>query len=476
MKKIFVLLAVLFVSLSSCDKDPDLNIDPLTLEINDFIWKGLNTYYLWKDNVPDLADNKFSDQDDLNNYLANFHDSEAFFESLLYERGVVDRWSWIVDDYVALINMFQGITKSTGMHIGLVYEPGSTQNVFAYVKYVVPNTDAAAKGVQRGYLFRKINGTNLTVDNYSELLDNDVLNIELAQWDGSSFSDTGQIISLQKTEVQEDPIYIKQTITHNNFKTGYLMYNEFISNYDVALNEAIAYFQSEQVDNLVLDLRYNPGGSVQTMQYLASMITGQFTGQVLLKYQWHSQLQIWMEENYPETLQRYFIDNMEDGTPINHLNLPKIYIIATKSSASASESLMNSLEPYIEVIHVGTETHGKYTASVTLFDSPDFSYNNVNPDHLWAMQPIVLKISNVEGVSDFVNGLYPDIYQPENYFDLGVLGDASEPLLQTVLQYIEGNVSKMIPQNNIDFDEIYYRPQAHFDDMYITELPKVSFK
>ncbi len=474
MKKFLLLLMMLFFS--ACQKEPDLKLDTKTLEINDFIWKGLNTYYLWKDVVPDLADQKFADQEALNKYLDNFPDSKAFFKSLLYERGTVDRWSWIVTDYVALMNMFQGITKSTGMHIGLVYEPGSTQNIFAYVKYVVPNTDAAAKGVQRGYLFRKINGTYLTVDNYRELLDNDVLDIEWAQWNGSSLIDTGQVVALQKTEVHENPVYLKKIIQHNNYKTGYLMYNSFTSNYDNILNEAFAYFQAEQVDNLVLDLRYNPGGSVQTMQYLASMITGQFTGQVLLKYQWHSQLQRWMEENYPNTLQRYFVDTMTNGQAIHHLNLPKIYVIATKNSASASESLINNLKPYIQVIQIGTETHGKYTASITLFDSPDFSYDKVNPNHHWAMQPIVLKISNAAGVSDFVNGLTPDIYQPENYFNLGVLGETAEPLLQTALQIIEGNTPKRQPNSSVYFKEIYYKPQALFDEMYLIRYPKVNFK
>lgn len=465
----FLIVVLLF---SSCKKEINYQQDELTLEINDFIWKAMNNYYLWKNEKTILADDYFKNQEELNNFLDNYSNPENLFEDLIYDRTNIDHWSWIVDDYEKLLQYFQGIRKTTGMRIGLVYEPGSSYYIYAYVRYVIPNSDAWQKGITRGNIFRKINGERLNIDNYNELLRNDNLNIELAQWTGNNLTDTGTVINLTKTEISENPIYISNIIQQNGKKIGYLMYNGFTQTYNSELNSVMNYFSGQNIDELIIDLRYNPGGSVSTMQYLASMITGQFTGSVFLKYQWHPQLQEWMLEQYPNSLHRSFVSYMNTGETINHLYLNKVYVITTKSSASASESLINCLKPYIQVIQFGTETSGKYTASVTLFDSSDFSYNHINPRHKWALQPIVLKISNALNQSDFVNGILPDYYQAEDYQNLGILGDTNEPLLNTVLQYIDGNIIFLNRNSNNKYsEEIQYVEEKYMENQYIDELP-----
>ena len=101
--------------------------------------------------------------------------------------------------------------------------------------------------------------------------------------------------------------------------------------------------------------------------------------------------------------------------------------------------MINSLNPYIDVVQVGDDTAGKFQASVTLYDSPDFRRNGANPAHRYAMQPLVLKSLNSVGNTDYFDGLLPDIAQAEDFENLGILGDENEPLLALCLEDIRLN-------------------------------------
>jgi carboxyl-terminal processing protease len=224
--------------------------------------------------------------------------------------------------------------------------------------------------------------------------------------------------------------------THN---IGYLMYNGFYPSYDGQLNSVFGSFVSQNVTDLVLDLRYNSGGSVATATKLASMITGQFSGQLFAKEQWNAKAQAYYLANNPGSLQNKFVSGL------NGLRLNKVYILTTKATASASELVVNCLKPYISVVQIGDLTTGKNVGSITLYDSPNFSKTNVNPKHKYAMQPIVLKIVNKNGFGDYTTGIVPTIALPENLASLGVLGDVNEPLLEAAVnQIIAGG--KRVPQ------------------------------
>ena len=112
------------------------------------------------------------------------------------------------------------------------------------------------------------------------------------------------------------------------------------------------------------------------------------------------------------------------------------YILTTGGSASASELVINCLDPYINVVQIGTTTAGKYQASITLYDSENFGREGANPNHTYAMQPLVLKSLNAQGVTDYDNGLSPDITLSEDIGNLGMLGDENEPLLKAAIDDI----------------------------------------
>ena len=150
-------------------------------------------------------------------------------------------------------------------------------------------------------------------------------------------------------------------------------------------------------------------------------------------------MQEYLQTIAPESLVNLFYDEISNGTDFNNLGLTRLYVLTTLSTASASELLINSLSPYIQVIQIGAPTTGKYQASTTLYDSPDFNRSGANPGHTYAIQPLIYKTVNAAGVTDYAEGLMPDIEIFENLRNLGTIGDINEPLLKTALDHITGN-------------------------------------
>lgn len=439
--KRLLLLLFTFSLLISC-KESNSSSGPMgNDEIHDFIWQGMNNYYLWQQEVPDLND-RFTTFQQIWDFYADFNSPSDVFNSLLYQPGTIDRFSWIVDDYIALENSFQGINVSNGMEFGLVRFASDPVNVFGYVRYVIPNSDADTKGITRGMLFTHVDGTQITETNFRDLLfgSNTSYTITLADFNNGDPIANSTNFVLNKTQLQENPVHLATTITDGANKIGYIMYNQFSSSFDNQLNAAFAMFQSEGITDLIVDLRYNGGGSAATAKSLSTMITGQFTGQLFSQRQYNNKLQPNLSEDF---LNQRFEDVLSNGNAINKLNLNRVYFITTGSSASASELVMNSLSSYIGVESVGTTTTGKVHGSITIYDSDDFSRDgaNLNTDHTWALQPLVVEIQNSNGTNQ-PNGIAPTVQLAEDYGNLGVLGDRSDPLLdRTIILITTGNRS-----------------------------------
>jgi carboxyl-terminal processing protease len=443
--KITLLLLLALFTFQSCE-DMDDVAAPASVEVNDFVWKGLNLYYLWQADVPNLSDSRFANQDELNTFLKGYEKPEDLFQALRVAPSI-DRFSWIVSDYLELEGQLQGTTKNNGMDFGLYLKSSNTSEIFGWVRYIIPNSDASTKNITRGAIFYGVNGTQLTTSNYqSLLLNSEGYTLNLADYDNGAITPNGKSVNLTKTELTENPILVNKVIETGAHKIGYLMYNGFYSNFDILLNDAFASLKSQGVTDLVLDLRYNSGGSIQSATRLASMITGESTtGKIFAKERWNDKINSYFESEDPEALKNLFVNKI-GSTSLNSLNLNKVYILTTKSTASASELVINGLKPYIEVVQIGDITTGKNVGSVTIYDSPTFGKDNRNPNHRYAMQPIVLKIVNADDFGDYYNGLTPNYSLKENLNNLGTLGTTTEPLLSTAIGKITGT-AKMLKKN-----------------------------
>ena len=442
--KLIIIFFLVVFGFQSCQDNDDIGA-PAYLEVNDFIWKGLNLYYLWQADVPNLADDKFKTQTQLNIFLSGYPQPENLFESLLYKPAslnpaeeTVDRFSWIVDDYLELEGQLQGTTNNNGVDY-ILYKRENSDEIFGVVRYIIANSDASTKNIKRGDFFTGVNGTQLSLSNYQALLfgSNNDYTLNLADYNGGAITPNGKTVALTKTILDENPILVNKVIVSGSHKIGYLMYNGFYANYDTQLNNAFGALKSQGITDLVLDLRYNSGGSIQTATRLASMITGQFTGQVFAKQQWNDKIEPYFAANDPESLKNLFTDKM-GTTAINSVGMTKIYILTSTNTASASELVINGLKPHIGVVQIGDVTKGKNVGSVTLYDSPTFGKEKRNPNHRYAMQPIVLKIVNSAGFGDYQSGLDPNFTLKETVSNLDVLGSPTEPLLSLAIGKITG--------------------------------------
>jgi len=472
----FLYLFLFSLLFTSCFEDNDDN-GASASEINDFVWNGMNAAYLYKQEISDLDNDRFNDSDEYASYLNNYNSPEDLFESLIYERDNIDKFSLIIDNYIELEQYLSGVSLSNGLNYGLVYLPNSNNEIFGFVRYVNNGSAADLANINRGDIFRSVDGVPLSVDNYSDLLSQEIYTINFANYfnnDTDNINDdtielNGINIELQKVPLVKNPVHHYSTLDYSSGKIGYLMYNQFVSNYDDYLKTIFSEFKSNSIDELILDLRYNPGGSINSAIVLASLITGQFENEIFNTEQWNNDIQNYWINNNPEYLINRFT------TFQSSLNLSRVYILTTRSSASASELIINCLKPYINVVQIGTTTYGKYQASITLYDSENFSNQNVNRSHSYALQPLVLKTLNVNGVTDYYNGINPDYEYEERAFDMGQVGNLNEPMLNFTLDIIDSKISLDLKTELFEYIDDNLKFDFLEREMYIDNKEKLKF-
>ena len=420
-----------------------------------FVYNAMNYWYYWQGDVPDLADDRFADDDALREFLMGYSDAEALYDDLQF---IDDDFSFFIDDYEEFQDEQDGIFAALGFNFGFIGFENSDR-IVGYVQYIIPGSPADDAGLERLDLFTEVDGTPLNTSNFVGILRDDsaheltLADIESSE-DGVSFPETGTV-NIASEQVVEDPVYVSTVIDTGDTKIGYMLYNAFRGNYHEALNNAFGDFKSQGIDDLVLDLRYNGGGAVITSQLLSSMISGLGSSSVFAEFDYsqkrsqQSQEVFFLDEVPLQNEDREFETNGQgefvNTVPINALSLDQVYVLTSSGTASASEALINGLSPYINVTIIGTQSVGKDEGSLTLYDAPApyLDEDQANPDHKNAIQPIVLKIVNSNGED------YPDGFTPvgedniseitvENLQNKPEIGSPDDPLLGRAISLITG--------------------------------------
>ena len=461
MKKISYLFAVYFIAsivFVSCTKNeinPDSIVDPEELDnpINDFVWKGMNSWYNWQSNVTNLSDTKDDNLNEYYEYLNSYVNPEDLFDDLLYDQGNTDRFSWFIEDYVVQNQQFQGISLSFGFRLQGVFF--NDNDAILYVRYVAPNSPASVAGIKRGDIINGLNGTVLNQNNYYSEVDNfsnETITLTFVSESGGILTPI-EDKTITAVVLSENPVHFQKVFNDiDGKKVGYLVYNAFRSSYNDELNAAFEFFIGEGINELVLDLRLNGGGSVLTSTYLASMIYQNAGTDVFAELNFNDKHSV---ENgsydFQDSLNIYDSSGSKTGEElINRLNtINRLYVLTSGSTASASEMIINGIKAFIDVKLIGTTTFGKNVGSITLYDSPSSQYTSeesANSSHKNAMQPIVFQIFNKLGQSDYTQGFTPDteVKEYESWNNILPFGDENETLLKAALDNIRGLTSKSI--------------------------------
>lgn len=414
-----------------------------TKYVNDWIYKQMNIYYLWNDKLP-KSPNMSMKPDKFFNSLLNTYDENTNPEG--------DRFSWIQENYVDLLDGLSGVSSDDiGFEYIFVSVNEARTQFFALVTYPKIGSDALAKGIKRGRFITKIDGNNITNTNYRSLFSGTgSKTLSLGDWvldtDDNKYkiAPSGDVTIQMEKNFAETPVYMDSVYTIDNKKIGYMVYNFFATDkgddshsYDRLLMNKLASIKAKGATEMVLDLRYNGGGRVSTALALASaLVKDRSTNNILVTAEYNDIVHAAYVKEYGANYNKdYFVDKVQ-GTSIAvpTLNLPRLYVLVTGGSASASELIINGLKPYMDVILIGETTYGKNVGSISLYEKND-------PKNKWGMQPIIVKYYNSAGQSDFTKGFTPD-FEVDEFETLRLVefGNIEDPLLSVAINQITGNV------------------------------------
>lgn len=288
------------------------------------------------------------------------------------------------------------------------------------VLYTQPGSPAEEAGLKRGDWIIAANNKKIGSGDYSKYVSapTQSYTFTLGNYNGEGFDTLGVTEIPAPRYIEETNLMKTSFITAGNRTAAYILYNSFGADDTETLQNMFVEIAARQPNDIILDLRYNPGGYVSTSQLLSTLLAPQNAmGQTFLNMTYNDKIAKTESYLFEPSL-------IPGGTPLAYENL---YIITSNNTASASEIVINCLRPYLKerLLQVGTATFGKNVAQSLFTDeqSPQLE--------LWLTTAY---LSNAEGFQDyFDNGLQPDYELAENYAgELGELGTAEDMLLAPV--------------------------------------------
>ncbi len=398
-----LLIGLIFIN--SCEKE---KIYPSDQDTVSELYSLMNQWYYWKDSISDVDPDDYTNPNDL-------------LEAMRFEPR--DKWSYITTKAEHL----QYYEEGTYVGYGFGYAPDSDGNV--RITFLFDDSDLNDFGIQRGWIIKKINGNIIDENsNLSDLLGANEIGVSNTM---EFESPTSEIVSetFLKKLVTMNTVGNASIIEEGTNKVGYFVFKSFIGPSKDELTSLFIDFKAEGVNELVIDLRYNGGGRMDVVTHLAGLIIpDNVNGELFVKYL----------HNSDRSDQDYSANFEQDP---NSLELNKVYFIAGKGSASASEVIINSLDPYIDAYIVGDDTYGKPVGM--------YSFSSNISDLVYA--PISFKLVNALDYGGYYDGLKADSYVED---DISINFGIGEAILDEVLYHIENGSFSSVKSSS----DIYRKP------------------
>lgn len=395
----FFLALILSVSLllNSCGSGGGSDIDyvidqegaSFSLEEKEFLHNLFLTEYLWFEQVPATID------------YAKYTEPQAMIDDLRIDPPDVWSFTMTQEEYENYNNQ-----KTAGFGFGYRSD---------FTLYLVRINAPAYELLYRGDEILEINGEAVTSLLIKEASDN--LNTQTT----FTLLRDGSEIDVKVTPREYTfNVSLGEIITQGTKKVGYLRYDSFTESSVAEFETIFTRFHTENIDELVIDIRYNGGGSVATASALLDNINNAYPGQRQMYLDWNF--------NYQQNNSSYTFEDagLQDG---NELTMSRVFFLTTKGSASASEAVINALVPYLgntNIITIGDVTHGKPVG----MSGRTYGFNYYFLINFFVRNNAA-KTTGFEGI--------PVTCTAED--DLThLLGDANETMFKTALSYIETGV------------------------------------
>ena len=305
--------------------------DCSVLSQNQWVDRQMRDYYLFYDQVPDLN-------------LNDYDSPEAL----------------IADLRVAEFDPFSNITDAArlaqlyaeGTSFGFGFRVRRDANGLPRVARVYTDSPMGRANVKRSDIIVSVNGIpwdEIDSDVYTALVGTDDNPLKTSWVFRDSAAGETRQVELKQSLYSINTVLHNQVITHPQYsgKIGYLVFEQFLGPSEAELDQVLGNFLQNDVTDLILDLRYNGGGLTRIARKLISQIAGPNTdGELLIEYR--------NNDKYRD------LDQQRLFRPQSiNLDLKRLVVITSASTASSSEIVINSLRPYIDVVTVGSTTAGK---------------------------------------------------------------------------------------------------------------------
>ncbi|MDF2157376.1 S41 family peptidase [Algoriphagus sp. CAU 1675] len=429
MKNVKWLIGLVLIGFWACEPKEPSTPNPQSDQVKEAIYSTMREWYYWSQELPGSIN--------VNNYSSN----EAFLNDIIYKP--LDRFSYLTTPD-AFTNAFVG--KNAGHGFGFAFN--SEERLF--LTFVFDEAPAGLDGWQRGWEIIEINGK--PISNYKT--SSGAYDFQLGPGEAgitNSFTfklpdGTETTRSNTKAEYQSNSVLFKNTYDVGGKKVGYWVYQSFKATAGLSptrsaeVQESMEYFQSQGIEELIIDLRYNGGGSVAVAEQINNYLIQQANS---------GKLMYTNKLNYVKES----LNSSENFEKLGTLNLSRIIFITSRGTASASELVINSLNPYLDIILIGDNTYGKPVGSFPLS-----RYNRILAENDVELVPITFATANSQGKADYFDGFPADF--PVGDTPEFPWGDQRDARLTAALNYIQnGTVNSRILNT-------FYRPKWELIDAF----------